>query len=74
MASLTLARIQPHSPLPMLGRFLHPLASRSAFYYPLVLAPLYLTIGPWFVGNVLSDSLGIRIFLGKIKTYLLDLL
>ena len=52
----------------MVHRFLHPLAARNSFYYPLVLAPLYLTIGPWFVGNVLSDSVGKNIFfVGKIK-------
>ena len=68
MGSLTLARLQPDSPLPLVRRFLHPLAARNSFYYPLVLAPLYLTIGPWFVGNVLSDSVGKkRFFVGKIK-------
>lgn len=67
MGSLTLARAQPDSPLPLVRRFLHPLAARNSFYYPLVLAPLYLTIGPWFVGNVLSESLGKNKFCKKIS-------
>ena len=33
-------------------------ADHPGLYWPLVLAPLYLTIGPWFIGEVLSDSLG----------------
>jgi len=34
------------------------LAHHPSLYWGLVLAPLYLTIGPWFIGEVLSDSLG----------------
>ena len=58
VGSLTLARMYPDSPLPLLGFLLHPLSSLDTFYYPLVTAPLYLTVGPWFVGHVLSDSVG----------------
>jgi len=35
------------------------LANHPSLYWPLVLAPLYLTIGPWFTGEVLSNTLGV---------------
>ena len=53
---LTLLRHNPAPPLT--PRCLLPLARLSQTYWPLVLAPLYLTLGPWFVGEVLSGSLG----------------
>ena len=35
------------------------ISSISSFYFPLVLSPLYLTVGPWFIGEVLTNSLGV---------------
>ena len=58
VSSLTLARLHPRTPLPLLGLLLHPVSALDSLYYPLVLAPLYLTLGPWFIGHVLSDSVG----------------
>ena len=58
VSSLTVARLHPGTPLPLLGLLLHPVSALDSLYYPLVLAPLYLTLGPWFIGHVLSDSVG----------------
>ena len=41
------------------------LAHLPAFYWPLVLAPLYLTIGPWFVGELLTGSIGVVLVWGS---------
>ena len=56
---LALARLYPGLSFPVIGKFLHLLASREDFYFPLVGGPLYLTVGPWFVGEILSGSTGI---------------
>ena len=54
-----MARSSPHTPLPVLGRLLHILSSLDGLFYPLVLGPLYLSLGPWFIGEVLTGSIGI---------------
>merc|ERR1719471_872400 len=54
-----MARSSPHTPLPLVGKLLHLLSSLDGFFYPLVLGPLYLSLGPWFVGEVLTGSIGI---------------
>ena len=59
VAPLALARSSPQTPLPVLGRLLHLLSSLDGFFYPLVLGPLYLSLGPWFIGEVLTGSIGI---------------
>ena len=56
---LALARLYPGLSFPVIGNFLHLLSSLEGFYYPLVVGPLYLTLGPWFIGEILSDSPGI---------------
>lgn len=54
---LTLCRVS--FPLPVIGKSFQLISSISLFYYPLVLSPLYLTIGPWFIGEVLTNSVGV---------------
>jgi len=54
---LTLARLG--FPLPVLGEYLGVISRISELYYPLVLGPLYLTIGPWFIGEILTNSVGV---------------
>jgi len=54
---LTLCRVS--FPLPVIGKSFHLISSISFFYYPLVLSPLYLTVGPWFIGEVLTNSIGV---------------
>jgi len=54
---LTLSRVS--FPLPIIGKSFRLISSISLFYYPLVLSPLYLTFGPWFIGEVLTNSFGI---------------
>lgn len=68
VGSLSLARMKSQLP-DFLQRFLRPLAQRNHFYYPLVGAPLYLTIGPWFVGHVLSDSIGVVFCWGTLMSF-----
>ena len=55
---LAIVRLNPGLSLPVIGKFLHLLSSRQEFYFPLVGGPLYLTVGPWFIGEVLSGSTG----------------
>jgi hypothetical protein len=59
---LTLCRLS--FPLPVIGKSFQLISSISLFYYPLVLSPLYLTIGPWFIGEVLTNSIGVVFLLG----------
>lgn len=61
---LTLLRLYP-APLYTPYCFIA-IAHLNQFYWSLVLAPLYLAFGPWFVGEVLSGSIGAVFVWGSI--------
>ena len=45
---------------------LYLLSSVDRIFYPLIAIPLYGTVGPWFVGYVLDDHIGVCFVWGMI--------
>jgi hypothetical protein len=45
------------------------LSTIDRLFYPLVLFPLYLTVGPWFVGDVIDDHMGATFLWGTVVSW-----
>lgn len=50
--------------IPKLIKTIWIISSTNKLFYPLILGPIYLLMGPWAVGYFLTDSLGVLFFWG----------